>query len=288
MSASDFGWAVKVMRVGYLGRTIVYLVLAGFSLWAIWHGGQAEGTTSALAELETTTGGGVVLALIALGMLAYAVWRGVDALWDLEDYGSGGKGIVARGGMIVTGVTHLAIGFAAASLLFGGSGGSGDSSSGGSSITQAVGTIMSWPGGRWIIGIVGAITIAAGIFYAYKGYAEKYREHLRANEFTMRWNLVLKIGLVAYGAVIAIVGLLLVYAALNANPEQAGGVGEAFSWVSGQPYGRALVAAICVGLIAFSIFCAVNAAYRIVPKAADESIESMAARMKAQARAATS
>ena len=56
MREDPLAWTVPVMRAGYAGRGLTYLVVAGFSLWAIWHGGQAQGTGSALAQLETTTG----------------------------------------------------------------------------------------------------------------------------------------------------------------------------------------------------------------------------------------
>ena len=276
MAQSNFSWAVPVMRAGYAGRGLVYIVVAGISLYAIWRGGQAQGTSSALGWLETTPFGGILLGLIFLGMLAYAVWRLVDAVWDLEDYGTDGEGAIARTGLVISGVIHAGIGIVAISLLFG-SGGSG-----GSSIPRYVGMVMQWPGGRWIVGAAGLITIAAGLFYMHKGWAEKYREHLRANPFTLRWNPVLKVGLIAQGVVVAIVGLLLIYAALQADPSQAGGVGAAFSWLSQQAYGQILVTIVCLGLLGFAIFCFVNARYRIVPKAADPGIETLATRLKAQ------
>lgn len=265
------GWAIALMRVGYLGRGLVYLAVAGISLYSIWRGGQAQDTSSALGWLENTWGGGLALFLILLGMLAYAIWRVVDAAYDLEDYGSDGKGIVARLGMLVTGTIHLGIGVLAFSLLFG-RGGGGE----GSSIPRYVGAVMGWPGGRWIIGLVALLILGAGAYYLRQGWKNEYRKHLRANRFTARWNTVLKAGVMAHGAVIGVIGLLFLFAAWRANPQEAGGVGEAFSWLYDQAYGRILVTALCVGLVGFAIFCLVNAAYRIVPKASGPDLQSLA------------
>jgi len=44
-----------------------------------------------------------------------------------------------------------------------------------------------------------------------------------------------------------------------------------------------LVGLLCAGLLMFSLFCFVNAVYRIVPKAADPSVESVARKVKAMA-----
>lgn len=270
----DFVWAVPIMRAGYSGRGLVYLTIAGVSLWSIINGGEAEGTSDAMARLSGGWGA-MVVGLIALGMLAYAIWRAVDCLWDLEAYGNGAKGMIARAGMLVTGAIHLAIGVLAVMLLIGmraaASGGGG-----GGFLQQA----MQNPAGRWALGIAGAGTIIAGGFYLYKAVAEKYLDHLKANHFTMHWNLLLKVGLGAQGVVVAIIGLLMIYAARSANSSQAGGMGSAFDWLQGQAHGRALVVALCLGLFGFAVFCFVNAAYRIVPKAREDGIETLGAKLK--------
>lgn len=278
---SDFSWAVPVMRIGYAGRGLTYLVIAGYSLWAIWQGGQAEGTATALSRLETTPFGNVVLALIALGLAAYAVWRVVDAIWDLEDYGTDAKGIIARLGQTVTGLIHLAIGAAAAAILFG-SGGSGQ----GSAIARAAARVMEMPYGRWIVGLAGAATVGAGIYYGLKALRQSYRRHLRGNRFTQAWNPVLRAGLLAQGVVVGVIGAFLIYAGLTSNPGQAGGLERAFGWLEAQVYGQVLVSLLCLGLVGFALFCFVNAAYRVVPKAEDEGVTTLARRMKAEAERA--
>lgn len=279
MADRDFSWALPVMRCGYGGRALVYLVVAGFSLWAIWHGQQAKGTGSALAQLESTSGGLVVLVAIFLGMLAYALWRVIDAAYDLEDYGTDGEGAVARIGMVVTGLIHLGIGVAAFSLIFASGGGGG-----GSGITRAVGAVMGWPGGRWIVGIAGLATIGAAIYYLHKAWTQNYRQNLIGNHFTRNWDPALRGGVASQGFVVGVIGVFLIYAALLANPDQAGGVGQAFAWLSEQAYGRVLVGLLCIGLLGFALFCAVNAAYRLIPKVRGrDGLETLAMKFKAKA-----
>ena len=266
--ARDLEWTAPVMRAGYAGRGFVYAAVAGLSLWAIWRGGQAQGTQTALASLENSLWGKAVLVAIAVGLVAYAAWRALDAWFDLEDYGTDGKGLIARAGMIVTGLIHLALGIAAIAILF--STGGGGEGGGGSSVGQAAGRVMSWPAGRWIVGLAGLATIGAAIYYAAKAYRASYRQHLYANEATRRLNGVLRLGVAAQAVIVGVVGGFLVVAALQSDASEAGGVGEVFDWLASQPFGNVLVIALCVGLLAFAFFLFVNAAYRIIPKIADD------------------
>jgi hypothetical protein len=92
---------------------------------------------------------------------------------------------------------------------------------------------------------------------------------------------------VAHGVVTALIGILFVQAAWRANPAKAGGIGKAFAWLANQPYGQILVAAICIGLVAFALFSFVNAGYRVIPKVSGGDIETLAARLASKVRHAT-
>lgn len=271
MANDKYDWALPVMRAGYGGRGLTYVLIAGLSLWTIWQGGQAQGTSEALKSVESSPFGMIILLAIGIGLLCYTAWRIIDGLADLEDEGSDAKGMIARAGMIVTGLAHAAIGVAAITLAIGGnsSGGSG----GQSKIASATETVMSAPFGIWIVGIAGLCTVGAGIYYLRKGYTQSYRSKLESNHFTRNWNTVLRLGVIAQGVVVGIIGGFLCYAAYTADPQKAGGLGQTFGWLSGQLYGQVLVTALCVGLLGFAVFLFVNAVYRIVPRLADPDLQ---------------
>ena len=271
MRDEALSWTIPVMRAGYAGRGLTYLVIAGFSLWAISQGGQAQGPSSALASLETTTGGGVMLVLIFLGLLAYAAWRVIAAALDLDAHGSEAKGLVARVAMVITGLIHLSLGIAALTLLTSSGGSEGESR-----LREWVGTVMGWPGGRWIVGLGGLAIIAAGAKYVAEGWTASFERYLAASSFTSRWRTALRVGVAAHGVAIAVIGLLFLTAAWQADPSEAGGLAGAFDWLRGKPYGRALVAALCLGLLGFALFCFVNARWRIVPRVAGDKTETLA------------
>ncbi|MBF9044773.1 DUF1206 domain-containing protein [Rhodobacterales bacterium HKCCE4037] len=272
VNPDDFRWALPIMRTGYSGRGLVYTVVAGLSLWSIWRGGEAQGTQSAMQSLSGTWGT-VILIAIAVGMFAYAIWRLVDAIWDLEAYGTEAKGLVARAGMIVTGLAHAGIGVLALGALGWMQANSGGGEGGGSS--SYISAILQMPGGVWIVGIAGLLTLAAGGYYIRKAVKQDYLDSLAANRVTRHLNLVLQIGVAAQGVVVGVIGGLILYAALRNNPEEAGGLDAVFEWLRDQPYGQVLVTVLCLGLLGFALFCFVNAAYRIIPKAYDGDTPSL-------------
>ena len=271
MQDDSLSWALPVMRAGYAGRGLTYLVVAGFSLWAIWQGGEAQGTGSALSRLETTTGGDVLLALIFLGLLSYAAWRLLAAALDLDAHGKEAKGVVARVGMAVSGLVHLGLAIGALGLLLSAGGSEGESR-----IREWVGTVMAWPGGRWLVGLAGLAVMGAGARYIVEGWTVGYERYLAASPFTSRWRTTLRVGVAAHGAAIVVIGLLFLLAALRSDPAQAGGLAGAFDWLGARAYGRLLVAALCLGLLGFALFCFVNARWRIVPRVAGDKTETLA------------
>ncbi|MGR3323256.1 MAG: DUF1206 domain-containing protein [Pseudooceanicola sp.] len=278
MSASQApGWVVPVMRAGYAARGLTYIIVGVLAVLAAWTGGQAEGTQGALQSLKTKPWGDPLLWVIGIGLIAYAIWRFIDAWMDLEDYGTGAKGIVARTGQVVTGIIHAGLGVEAIRMALGDSGGSG---SGTESLASRV---LAMENGGYILMGIGVVTVGAGIYYGYKGIAEKYKEHIRRTKWTEKLDPAIKGGLVAHGVVVALIGVFLFYAGQTTDPGQAGGIGQAFETVRAQPFGRILLGVLALGMLGFAIYCFVEAAYRVVPRAAGDDVVTLASRAKAKA-----
>jgi hypothetical protein len=197
---------------------------------------------------------------------------------DLEDHGSDGEGMVARTGQIVTGLIHLGLAVTAARMAMGGSSG-GD----GSGSTLLVSRLLELPWGAMLVMAVGLVVIGAGLYYGYKGISEKYKAHLRATSTTEKLDPLLKAGLVAHGIVIAIIGGFLFFAGQNTDPGQAGGLQQAFETVRAQPFGRTLLGLLGLGMLGFAAYCFVEAIYRVVPRAADSEVTTLASKAKAEA-----
>lgn len=272
-------WVVPLMRTGHAARALVYVTIGTLAVSAAFSGGQAPDRGNALAELQSQTWGGIALWLIGLGFIAYMLWRLVCAFMDLEDHGTDGKGIAARIGQAVTGIVHGAIGLSVLTTAIRG-GGSGGSGGGTQSMTAE---LMQLPFGPWLVGIVGLLTIGAGIYYLQKGIREKYKQTIRVSPTTQKLDPVMKAGFVAQGIVVGIIGGLILYAAITADPSQAGGIGAALNEIRSVAFGRILLGLIGIGLVAFAVENVVEAIYRIVPRRAGGDVTTLAQKAKREA-----
>lgn len=253
-------WVRPVMQAGYLGRGAVYALVGALTLFAAWHGGATEDASSALTELRDMPGGTVLIVGVALGLLAYALYRAVNGLMDLDRYGRGAKGLFARGAMLVVAVVHVGLAGLALAVAMRWTGGKGETG-----IDRYTATVLSWPFGRYLVMGVGAAVVGTGFYYLWKGLSEDYREQIEESPLTRRLGPVLRFGLVAHGMVIVLVGAFFLGAGWKFEADQAGGLGQAFDAIRGWTGGRALLAAASIGFVAFAVTCWVYAAHRLVP-----------------------
>jgi uncharacterized membrane protein len=270
-------WVDPLMRFGYAARGIVYVVVGALAFVAAVDGGRTPDSKSALGSLLQMPFGKTLLALIALGLVAYSLWRFLDAALDLDNKGTDAKGWMARLAQIVSGAVHLVLAFSATALAMG-----TESPSGGGDRTEHwTAALMHQPLGRWLIGLVGAIAIALGIQHFVKAFRERYKENIRYTQMAQRLDPLLKLGLVAHGVVVTLVGIFFIWAAWTADPSRAGGMRDALLIVRNADASQTLFTALGIGLIGFAAYCFVEAAFRIVPRCVPPDLQTLATRARA-------
>jgi uncharacterized membrane protein YidH (DUF202 family) len=197
-------------RSGYAARGVVYLIVGGLAvLAALGQGGQTTDTQGALTTLLTQPFGKILLAIVAVGLIGYALWRVVQALADVDHHGTDPKGLAIRGGVLVSAVTHTLLAVFALSLIFGwGSSGGGDSGA-----RNWTAWLMQQPFGRWLVGLIGLVIVGAGIAHMIKGYRARFERFLQMDPATLdKVSPVCRFGLIARGVVFVIIGGFLIVA----------------------------------------------------------------------------
>jgi uncharacterized membrane protein HdeD (DUF308 family) len=263
--AAKSSWVDGLARYGLVAKGVSYGlvgVLAG--TLAIGSGGKATSRGGALATLADETYGKVLLVLLALGFAAYGIWRLLQALFDREDEGSGAKGLVKRAGYLGRAAIYAGLTYTTIRLLTG----SGGNQSQTREARKTTAQVLDWPAGRWLVGITGLCLIGAGLFNGYRAFTQKFEEKWKGVEMgraERRWAARIgTAGLLSRLVVFSLIGVFLLKAALEYDPQEAIGLDGALQKVAQASYGPWLLGFVAAGLICYGIFCFVEARYRRV------------------------
>lgn len=259
---SGSGWYAWLARAGLVAKGVSFAIVAVLAIkLAVGHGGKATSREGALHTLAGETFGEVVLVLLVLGFAAYAIWRFVEA-WATP--GDDAKKWAKRAGSVGRGLIYAALAYSSAKLLIGAS----EHHSQTERARETAATLFSWPAGTWLVGIAGAVVIGVGLWNLYRGLARKFEKRWRTGEMSAtarRWaSRVGAVGHVARGVVFALIGVFVIKAALQYDPKEAIGLDGALQKLASAAYGPYLLGLTAAGLLAYGVYCLVDARYRDV------------------------
>src|SRR5512133_3929609 len=105
-------------RVGYVARGAVYAVMGLLALaLAVGAGGRTTDSKGAIATIAAAPAGRVLVALLAAGLAALALWLVVDAIADPGGRRrSGGMALASRAGQLVSALAYGSLAYAAVRL----------------------------------------------------------------------------------------------------------------------------------------------------------------------------
>ncbi len=255
-----FRWLV---RAGFLARAITYGLIGAMAL-ALAVGAGSEPASpnqqGALAVIASAPLGGVALAIISAGLLAYALWKIGQGVFGRGPEGGGGKHVKDRAGNLGGGLSYLAF-FAVSVHVLAGSRGSGSSEP-----QKTAQGILGWPGGDVIVGIAGGALVAISLYQIYDAIRCRFMDDNKLGEMSEGERRVFawlgRTGLTSRALVFALIGYFLIRTATEFDARRAIGVDGALAEVHGQPFGPWLLGLVAVGLLAFATFSLFEARYR--------------------------
>jgi len=257
-------WVEWAGRLGLLAKAVSYALIGILAIQIpLGHGGQAADRKGVLRQLATEPWGAAALIALAVGFACYAVWRVIDALVDRRNQGQDPKGLAKRAASFGLGVLYAASAAAAVALVRSGSsaggGGTGDEK-------QEAARVLDWPAGRWIVLAVALGFVGAGLYNVYQGVTTKFREELKTGQMSrgVERSAVASgvVGYLARGVVFALVGVFLGKAAIEYDPNEAIGIDGALLKLADASHGPLLLGLVAGGLIAYALYCLVEARYR--------------------------
>ncbi len=260
---------VKIGRVGWFAKGVVYAIAGLLALQVAakasgWSKSAAAGTqeaspTGAIKTVAGSSGGTALLWLLAVGMLIYAAWRLVSALMP------GGKGTDARlhrAGYAVSAVIYATFAISAIALARRAT----SDPNGNKKVTDISASVMRHTAGRWVLGLVGVIVIAVGLYRLFKGVKVDVTDELDLSGMSstrITWTKRLgAVGEVGRGIGIGLVGFFLLRSAVTYDVNEATGLDGALRRLAASSWGLGVVFFVGVGFAAYGIFCLATFTHR--------------------------
>lgn len=241
-------------RVGLVAYGVVHLLIAWIALQVAWSGGGDASSGGALRTVSEQPFGRVMLWVTVAGLAALVLWQLGTAVWGYASE-DGAKRVRKRLGAAGRVVVYGALAVSAVKIASGSSGGgSGDSKEEG-----LTADLLGAPAGRVLVAVVGVAILAVGVRQVHRGVSESFTHDLEGGATSGDTGtavvLVGRVGYVAKGVAIGVVGVLFGWAALAFDPDKAGGLDDALKTVRDQPFGPYLLSLIALGLACFGAYC---------------------------------
>jgi len=117
---------------------------------------------------------------------------------------------------------------------------------------------MHYPGGRWLVGIIGVVIAIVGLVFVVQGVRATFMRLLDTSQMSPRTRTLVKalgiVGSNARGLIFGLAGALVVQAAVEFQPSKARGLDQALLTLRDQPFGTALLSLAALGLIVFGLY----------------------------------
>ena len=254
------------IRFGFVAYGVVH-VLVGWLAVQVAFGEKSKqaSSTGAMHTLASQPLGAVLVWAVAIGLLALVLWRLLEAwqAWHTED---GADRVKSMGGDLLKGVIYAVLAFSALQTALGdttgggGSGGQGGGKGGGGGSTDSLtAQLLAMPGGTLLVGAVGAAVIGYAGYYVWQGWSDKFLQKLdgspKSREVSKAYRMLGKVGFIAKGLAIGVIGVLFVYAAVTHDPQKSAGLDQALQEIARQPFGQVLLVAVGAGIACYGLFC---------------------------------
>ena len=259
------GWYAVLARTGLVAKGLSFALVGALAAkLAIGHGGHATSREGALAQLAQHSFGKIALIALGLGFAAYALWRFVQAFAERCDSDDNAAATWAkRAGFVGRGLVYSALTITTLKLVAG-----ADHQSQNEKAHKSTAMVLGWPAGRWLVGAAGLVVIGVGLWNLYRGLARKFEDKWRIGKLSpsvRKWGgRAGVLGHVARFVVFGLIGVFVTKAAVDYQPKDAIGLDGALQKLVHASYGPWLLGLTAAGLVAYGIYCLVDARLRDV------------------------
>ena len=240
--AGDHPALETAARVGYAVNGVLHIVIGTIALQlALGSHGKSADQSGALGSMADNGFGLVTLWVAVVAWLGLAIWQVTEAI-------TGSRETSDRVKAVAKAVVYLVLSWTAFKFA------SGKGTSSKSQTTDFTASLMKQPAGQWLVALVGLVVVGVGVYHVIKGWKKKFLQDLEIHpgEWIVKAG---RVGYIAKGIALVIVGGLFVLAAVRHKPSEARGLDGALHNLLGAPGGPVLLGLVALGLVAFGVYC---------------------------------
>jgi hypothetical protein len=247
-------------RAGFVGYGLLHLVVGWLAVQIAFGRPSDEGDQAgAFRTLADQPFGRVLLVAIVIGLVAMTVWQALLAAAGHQDR-QGARRTFERLASLGRTVIYAALAWTAGRVVVGSSRSSAEQQQ------AATAGMLGHPAGRWLVALAGLAVLALGFGLCVYGARRMFEERLNMAKMSPSVLRVVRrlgqVGYIAKGVAFAVVGLLLLNAAVVQDAAKSRGLDAALRTVAAQPFGRFLLVVVAAGVAAFGVYCFFQARYR--------------------------
>ena len=267
-------WGDRLARVGLSARGVVFLgiayLIARIAAGALGGAGSKPASGPGVADaLVTQPGGHVVVAVLAVGLVLYAMFSLLDAILHHDDEQNAAQRWGLRALSLWGFVLYAGFAGYCVSLALSSNSGQQHSSSQSNRQTQQWSAkVLSWPAGWLWLGIVAAVLFVIAGFLLRRAIQRSFADRLHRQRMTLfAWRLALTlgvIGLVGRAILFGTVGGFIMAAAVENDPSDSQGVDGSVRRLAQSGAGAGLLWLLAILLATFSLYLFVEMRYRKV------------------------
>ncbi|TIC79510.1 DUF1206 domain-containing protein [Nocardioides sp. GY 10127] len=227
-------------RLGYAANGVVHLMLAWLTARiAVGVSHQQASQSGALAQVAHLPLGQAALWVVTAGYALLSVWQLTEAVARHR--------LADRGKALAKLVGYAAVGWTAGVFA---AGGHSDSNEDTAELTHAV---MNVPAGQVLVGAIGVVVLAIGVYHVHKGWTSGFLRDLREHP-GLAAVVAGRVGYVGKGLALLAVGVLFLVAAAKHQAGRATGLDGALRSLQQLPGGQVVLGLIALGLLAYAVY----------------------------------
>jgi hypothetical protein len=246
--------------VGWAAKGVVYLLIALVAVQlAFGNSDDAASKQGALRKLVEQPAGSILLTLVVVGLFAYAAYR---LFTVFTDDGDDKKRVTHAITRLASAAAYAVVGVQGVQILL-----SNDSGQSGNEApkTWSARLLDSGPGTALLIAVGLGLLAFAG-YQLYKGVTKKFMEKLdpptSGHPSSTTIERVGMVGIIARGVVAALLGIFVMQAVIQHDPNQAQGLDGALREVQQAAFGSFLLLVVALGLGAYGAFALISSRCR--------------------------